>query len=145
MLIGPSWVGCLTAGVVGSIAKPITSEAGYVTTLCILSIIALAILTGPRAARPPHFIGYGILLSLLFASCIISGQGIRSIDTYWRDVVSRSILTTLLSAGAVILSATLVAPSLSGSQLQRTTAAIMHNVGNCAGRCALYVCCAIKP
>lgn len=135
MLVGPSFIGCLTAGVVGSIAKPITNEAGYVVTLCILCVLAFAILTGPRAARPPHFIGYGILLSLLFASCIITGQAQRDIDAYWRAIIGRNILTTLLSAGAVILSGALISPSLSGSQLQRATASIMRNVGHCVGRC----------
>lgn len=134
-LIGPSWVGCIVAGVVGSIAKTITNDAIYVITLCILSVIALAILAGPRAARPPHFIGYGILLSLLYASCIIIGQTQCDISSYWTSVIGHQILTTLLAAGAVLVSGALAFPRLSGSELQRTTAAIMNDVGRCVGGC----------
>ncbi len=143
MLVGPSWVGAVFAGIVGTIARTVENKAAYIVLLCILTIIAFAILSGPRAARAPHFIGYGILLSLVFVIPLVVGefQYGRSIGEYWKNPVWDSIRSSMLAAGCVLVSGVLVFPSLAGSELQCTTAHVLRNVGRCMSRCVVCDVC----
>lgn len=134
MLIGPSWVGAVFAGVVGSIAKNVQNQAVYIVLLCLLTILAFALLTALRAARPPHFIGYGILLSLVFVIPLVDGEFVMDIGDYW-GYVWRSFKNTSLAAACVLVSGVVVFPTLAGSELQTTTAHVLLNVGRCMSRC----------
>lgn len=84
-LVGATSVGFLLAGIMAGIAKPISPQAPYTVTLCVLACVGLVPVVSVRAARSPALSGPGLLTSLAYGLSMISGQFLPYSE-FWRDV-----------------------------------------------------------
>eukprot|EP00775_Hariotina_reticulata_P006202 gene6202-6438_t len=122
-MIGETLLGCGLAGVMVSLAKPLQlpNKAAYLGLLCFTSALGLAVLAVPRAGARPLTLWPNITIaSLIYAVVVLFGQYTTPASTFWSKNVAGICLSGLTAAVSVIISSSLVLPSLAGDEVMRT-------------------------
>ncbi|KAK9811575.1 hypothetical protein WJX72_006372 [[Myrmecia] bisecta] len=133
-VLGSTLFGAVLGGITLSLARLATNH-GYTTLLCILGMLGLVPLAATRSSPDPAIAnGFGILTTINFGTVLILGQFLWTnssspTEKFWNLLVSHIMLGSCLAAACIVVSATLVLPTLAGDEMHALLAECFRGIG----------------